>query len=261
MRLVPLVLVTLLVSSRFCVPIPRTTGQVSFSDTFIFLTMLLYGGEVAVLLAAAELFATSRFGKRPFSMFTSLFNGAMMACSTFITVVVVRLFFGRVDALPHDEFSARFVAALCVMALTQYVSNTVIAAVHTSLKGNEPLWSTWRNKYLWISITYFGGASAAGISVKLASTAGFYALVAAAPIIAIVYLTYRTYLDRQPSRPSRHADTSRSFRTTSPSRSAYASSTRRLKNSPRSANSRRALRTTSTTRSQAYSVARNCSSR
>src|SRR5437763_11803091 len=194
-RLVPLVAVTLLISSRFCVPIPRTTGQVSFSDTLLFLTMLLYGGEVAVLLAAAELFATSRFGKRPFSMFTSLFNGAMMACSTFITVVVVRLFFGRVDALPHDEFSAKFVAALCVIALTQYVSNTVIAAVHTSLKGNEPLWSTWRNKYLWISITYFGGASAAGISVKLASTAGFYALVAAAPIIAIVYLTYRTYLE------------------------------------------------------------------
>ncbi|HEX8117530.1 MAG TPA: ATP-binding protein, partial [Pyrinomonadaceae bacterium] len=41
----------------------------------------------------------------------------------------------------------------------------------------------------------FGGASAAGITVKLASTAGFYALVAGAPIIVIVYLTYRTYLE------------------------------------------------------------------
>src|SRR2546423_1113686 len=194
-RLVPLVAVTLLISSRFCVPIPRTTGQVSFSDTLLFLTMLLYGGEVAVLLAAAELFATSRFGKRPFSMFTSLFNGSMMACSTFITVVVVRLLLGRVAALPHEEFSAGCVAALCVMALTQYVANTVIAAVHTSLKGNEPLWSTWRNKYLWISITYFGGASAAGISVRLAWAAGFYAMVAAGPIIVIVYLTSRTYLE------------------------------------------------------------------
>jgi signal transduction histidine kinase/ActR/RegA family two-component response regulator len=194
-RLVPLVLVTLFVSARFCVPIPRTTGQVSFSDTLLFLTMLLYGGEVAVLLAAAELFATSRFGKRPFSMFTSLFNGAMMACSTFVTVLVLRLFFGRVDALPHDEFSARFVAALCVMGLTQYVANSTVAAAHTSLKAGEPLWVTWRNKYLWTSITYFGGASAAGLAIKLASTAGFYALVAAAPIIFIVYLTYRTYLE------------------------------------------------------------------
>ena len=195
LRLVPLVAVTLLVSSRFCIPIPRTTGQVSFSDTFIFLTMLLYGGDVAVLLAAAELFAASRFGKKPFSIFTSLFNGAMMACSTFITVLFVRLLFGPVDVLARGEFSASFVAALCVMGLVQYVANSTIAAVHTSLKAGEPVWVTWRNKYLWTSITYFGGASAAGLAVKLASTAGFYALVAAAPIFFIVYLTYRTYLD------------------------------------------------------------------
>src|SRR5438045_2268588 len=86
-RLVPLVAVTLLISSRFCVPIPRTTGQVSFSDTLLFLTLLLYGGEVAVLFAAAELFAASRLGKKPFSIFTSLFNAAMMACSTLVPVL------------------------------------------------------------------------------------------------------------------------------------------------------------------------------
>jgi signal transduction histidine kinase/ActR/RegA family two-component response regulator len=195
LRLVPLIVVTLLVSSRFCVPIPRTTGQISFSDTFIFLTMLLYGGEVAVLLGAAENFAASRFGKRPFSLFTSAYNAAMMACATFTTVHVMRRLFGPVTDLAHGDFTAAFVVALCVMALVQYVANSGMAAVHTSLKANEPFWVTWRNKYLWTSITYFAGASSAGITVKLASTAGFYALVAAAPIIVIVYLTYRTYLD------------------------------------------------------------------
>jgi signal transduction histidine kinase/ActR/RegA family two-component response regulator len=195
LQLVPLVVVTLLVSSRFCIPIPRTTGQISFSDAFIFLTMLLYGGEVAVLLAAAELFAASRLGKKPFSMFTSLFNAAMMACSMFITVNVLRLFFGNVTDLPRGEFSATFVAALCVMALVHYVVNSAIAAAHTSFKADEPFWSTWRKSYLWTSVTYFAGASAAGLTVKLASTVGYYALIAAAPIIVIVYLTYRMYLE------------------------------------------------------------------
>ncbi|HEX8558655.1 MAG TPA: hypothetical protein VF668_11150, partial [Pyrinomonadaceae bacterium] len=195
LRLAALVAVTLLVSSRFCIPIPRTTGQISFSDTFIFLTMLLYGGDVAVVLGAAENFAASRFGKRPFSLFTCAFNAAMMACATFVTVRVMGRLFGPVTELARGDFSATFVVALCVMALAQYVANSGVAAVHTSLKANEPLWVTWRNKYLWTSITYFAGASAAGITVALASTAGFYALVAAAPIIFIVYLTYRTYLD------------------------------------------------------------------
>ena len=42
LRLVPLVLLTLFVSARLCVPIPRTTsGKISFSDALIFLAMLL----------------------------------------------------------------------------------------------------------------------------------------------------------------------------------------------------------------------------
>jgi signal transduction histidine kinase/ActR/RegA family two-component response regulator/uncharacterized membrane protein len=195
LRLLPLAAFTLVVSSRFVIPIPRTTGKVSFSDAFIFVALLLYGGEVAVILGAAENFIASRFSRKPISLFTSTFNGALMGVSTLATYGTLRLLYGDVTALARGEFSAAFAGALCVMGLVQYVTNTAIVSAHTSLKADEPLWVTWRNKYLWTSITYFGGASAAGITVKLASTAGFYALVAGAPIIVIIYLTYRTYLD------------------------------------------------------------------
>ncbi|MBV8855876.1 MAG: response regulator [Acidobacteria bacterium] len=196
LRLVPLVLFTLFVSSRLCVPIPRTaSGKISFSDALIFLVMLLYGGEVAVLLGAAEIFIASRFVRPPISFFTSTFNGAMMGLSTLVTYAVLTLVYGDVTALARGEFSATFAGALCVMALVQYVVNTAIVSAQTALKANEPLWVTWRNRYLWTSITYFGGASAAGITVKLFSTVGLYALVAAAPIVVITYLTYRTYLN------------------------------------------------------------------
>ncbi len=194
-RLVPLVLFTLFVSSRLCVPIPRTTGKISFSDALIFLVMLLYGGEVAILLGAAEIFIASRFVRPPVSLFTSTFNAAMMGLSTLVTWGALTFIYGDVTALARGEFTAAFASALCVMGLVQYVVNTAIVSAHTALKANEPLWVTWRNKYLWTSITYFGGASAAGITIKLASTAGVYALVAAAPIIVIIYLTYRTYLN------------------------------------------------------------------
>jgi signal transduction histidine kinase/CheY-like chemotaxis protein len=193
-RLALLTAVTLVVSSRFCIPIPRTTGQISVSDTFIFLTLLLYGGEAAVLLGAADLFAASRLGRGRFTWFTSAFNTAMMACSTFVTASALRILFGPATELPGGEFSATFVAALCVMGLAQYAANSGIAAVHTSLKAGEPLWVTWRTKYLWTSMTYFAGAYAAGLVVKLDDVAGVYALIIATPVIAIVYLTYRTYL-------------------------------------------------------------------
>src|SRR3982750_1411655 len=43
-----------IVCSRVAVPIPRVSGRITVSDTLIFLTMLLYGGEAAILLAAME---------------------------------------------------------------------------------------------------------------------------------------------------------------------------------------------------------------
>ena len=196
-RLLALAVLTIAVSSRLTIRIPRISGHISVSDTFFFLTILIYGGEAAVLLAALEAFSSSfRFSKKsiPISPLTIAFNGAMMACSTFITVMVVRLFFGDIGALRHGSFSAEFVVALCVMALVQYVSNSSLAAIYSALKSNEAVWHTWIKYYLWASITYFAGASTAGIAAKMTDTAGFFALVAMTPIVAIVYLTYRTYL-------------------------------------------------------------------
>jgi signal transduction histidine kinase/ActR/RegA family two-component response regulator len=195
LRFAMLAAVTLFISSRLCVPIPRTTGEISVSDIFIYLTMMLYDGEAAILLAAAELFSASRFGRKPKSLFTSLFNAAMMASSTLITVCALRFLFGSITELAHGQFSATFVAALCVMGFVQYITNSTIAAIHTACKANEPLWLTWRKVYLWTSITYFAGASGAGLIAKVTAVVGLYAIIATLPIIAIVYFTYRTYLE------------------------------------------------------------------
>jgi len=188
---------TIAISSRLTVRIPRVSGHISVSDTFFFLTILIYGGEAAVLLAAAEAFCSSlRFSRKAIYIrpLTIVFNSAMMAVSTFVTFVVARFLFGDMTTLHRDLFSGTFVAALCVMALVQYVTNSSLAAIYTSLKMNQSVSHSWAKYYLWASITYFAGASAAGITAKIIQVTGFYALVATAPIIVIVYFTYRTYL-------------------------------------------------------------------
>ena len=197
MRFLALTILTITISSRLTVRIPRISGHISVSDTFFFLTILMYGSEAAVLLAAAEALCSSmRFSRKAIHIkpLTIVFNSAMMACSTFVTVMVVSFLFGNITALRYGQFSGAFVAALCVMALVQYVSNSSLAAIYTSLKMNEPVWHIWSKYYLWASITFFAGASAAGIIAKITDLAGFYAVVATAPIITIIYLTYRTYL-------------------------------------------------------------------
>src|SRR6185503_4141745 len=56
-------------------------------------------------------------------------------------------------------------------------------------------WDTWRKSYLWTSVTYFAGASAAFIIAELINSVGIYGAIATTPMIAVVYLTYKTYLN------------------------------------------------------------------
>ena len=58
-HLVVLFIFTVAVGSRITIQIPRFKSYISASETFIFLALLLYAGEFAVILAAAEAFATS----------------------------------------------------------------------------------------------------------------------------------------------------------------------------------------------------------
>src|SRR2546423_4635763 len=185
-------LLTAVVGSRVAVKIPRIGGQITVSDTFIFLTMLLYGGEAAILLATLDGICTSiRISRK---LRTYLFNSAVLTISTFLTVWTIRFIYGPVYELPTRSISAVFITAICVMALVQYVFNSGLIAVLQSRKIDQPFWQTWRKYYLWSSVTYVAGAYAAGIVAKLVHSVGFYAVLATAPIIAIVYATYSTYL-------------------------------------------------------------------
>ena len=184
--------VALLLTSRITIPIPRFSSQISVSDTFVFLVLLLYGGAAAVMVGAMEaLISSLRFSRRPIIVG---FNWASAAVSILITSSVLGWIFGSVVVLRTKPITTTFVAAICTMALTHYVSNSGIVAIGGALKADQPIWQTWRKHYLWTSITYFTGACAAGIIAGLVYFIGVYAFVITLPIIAITFLTYRTYL-------------------------------------------------------------------
>jgi signal transduction histidine kinase/ActR/RegA family two-component response regulator len=204
------VIVTGAIGSRVAVEIPRIGGQITVSDTFIFLTMLLYGGEAAIFLATLDGICTSiRISRK---LRTYLFNSAVLTCSAFLTVWTLRLCFGPIIELPQHDITGAFITAICVMALVQYAANSGLIAAAQSIKMGRPFWETWSKYYLWSSVTYFAGASAAGIIAKLVSSFGFYAVVVTAPIITIVYFTYSTYLKnieasaRQAELAQKHVD-------------------------------------------------------
>ena len=179
-------------SSLVAIRIPRVSGRITVADTFVFLTMLLFGGAAAILVSALEgVAATLIISKRPR---TILFNSAILATSTFFTVAVLNWTVGAPVHIVDHRFTGTFFGAICMMALVQYVANTILIAIEKSSKIKESVWYTWRTYYLWTSVTYFAGASAAGIIAIMIRAYSFYAVVATVPIILIICFTYQTYL-------------------------------------------------------------------
>ena len=180
LRFLLLAMITVVVSSRFAVKIPRANTNVTVSDTFIFLALLVYGGFAGIFLAAAEgLISGVRISKKPLVV---AFNSAMMACSTFLTVLIIRFFFGPMADLRFKGWQY-FVAATGAMALAQYFINTGISAAGLALKNRVSIFRTWHTHYLWTSITYISGAIVAAITANSFERAGFAILIVGTPVI------------------------------------------------------------------------------
>src|ERR1041385_5634362 len=178
-------------SSFIAVPIPHVSGRITVADTFIFLGILLYGGAAAIVLSALKGVAVTLIISKKPRVF--ILNSAILATSTFFTASVLKVFGSRVK-LTTDGFSQKFFLAICVMGFVQYIANTTLISIEKASKINDSVWNTWRTYYLWTSVTYFAGASAAGIIAILIDRYNFYAVFATAPIILIIWFTYQTYL-------------------------------------------------------------------
>ena len=197
-----LTLITAVLGSRIAIRIPKISGNITLEDTFVFIALLLYGGEAAVMIAAlAGICSALRISRK---VRTVAFASAALACSVFTTAAVLKLTFGSTTNLLKNGASLAIIA-LCVMGMVQYLVHTIIGAISAALKNNDSIWRMWTRNFLWISISYFAGAGGAGFIVSSLGTARFWAFLVCIPIIIIVYFSYDRYM-REVKASARHAE-------------------------------------------------------
>ena len=186
-----LLVVTAVIGSRVAIRIPKINANITVDDTFVFISLLLYGGEATILLGAiAGLCSGLRISKKPR---TVLFGAGALSCAVFATANELQFAFGTTANLFHRGASLAMIA-LCVMGLVHYLVHTGLGAIGNALKDDESIWHMWTRNFLWMSITYFAGAALAGIVVSSVGTARLWAFLVAIPIIVIVYFSYDRYM-------------------------------------------------------------------
>ena len=141
--LAALFVVTVFFSSYLRIQLPRTKIHLTVSDGLIILALLIYGGEVAVIIATFEsLVTTLNFRRQGINIKnrTIILNVAVAAFSAFVTTVAVNLFFVSPVAIVQQGDKTEFIGLLTVMALSQFIVNSICAAIYIALKSEKSIW-------------------------------------------------------------------------------------------------------------------------
>jgi diguanylate cyclase (GGDEF)-like protein/putative nucleotidyltransferase with HDIG domain len=185
-------LVTTLVVGRTTIRIPKTESTVTLDDTFIYICVLLYGVWPSVVLAGVNAVLCSL--RSPNRRKVAPFNAGAMSLSIFISSSVITFVFGQPHELAVD--SSRLILAAESLALVQYVLSSSLVSTVGALRNGRGLITNWRESFLWTWMSYFSGAVAACLIVKLITVISFYAFIVAVPVLAVTFLTYRNYLEK-----------------------------------------------------------------
>lgn len=194
-------LVTILMVSRIDIGIPRARSAVTLSESFIFISMLLYGVHPSVVLAGLDVAVCALGFKERRKMI--LFDAAAMSLSIFVSGAAVSLVFGEPKTLASDP--GTLVLAAGMLGVIHLVLNSAMMSVAAALENERGIVDTWKQSFLLTSISVFAGAASACLIVKLITVISFYAFIISVPILAVTFLTYKVYLERVET-SNRHAE-------------------------------------------------------
>ena len=198
-------LATLTVLTIFCscylrIQLPRVKIHLTISDALIIVSMLLYGGEISVILAVVETAIASLNLLRQgvtIKARTILTNVMIAAIAVFATSKVVTMVFGSTDLVLQRNDTTAFIWLLATMGLSLFLFNSVLVAIFSALKNGCSLWAVWSRNCLEAAIMYLSGAMMGGLLVKALSfeTINIYLIATIIGFFGIAFLTFRHFVE------------------------------------------------------------------
>jgi diguanylate cyclase (GGDEF)-like protein/putative nucleotidyltransferase with HDIG domain len=189
-----LAVVAVLVVSRMDIHIPKTCGTITLSDTFVFISLALYGIAPSVVLAGVNAAACSLNYSNPRKR--APFSAAIMSVSVYVSATIADRIFGDFRYPSSGIPISRLVTVLGFVALVHYMLSAGVIGAINSMRRPDNRIRAWAGYVMWSSVSYFVGAAAASLVVELISIVSFYGFLIAIPILACTYLTYKSRLDK-----------------------------------------------------------------
>lgn len=185
---------TVVMTPFMSITLPRGKFILSFSDTLIFISFILYGGEAAILLSAIEVTTNCLYLKKRGTKFGEhiiLFNIASAILSITVTYAVytsLLYFFGITHQIAVEN---HLIPAIASLAILQFFLSSILAALFFSLYRQKSFFYTWKKECFASSLTQIAGAGLAVIIYKLVVYADLLTTAVILLFFGVIYASYR----------------------------------------------------------------------
>jgi diguanylate cyclase (GGDEF)-like protein len=202
-------------SGSFTVPIPGVKSKISVAESFIFTNTILFGPAVGAITAALDgISGCLRSDRSLRHLQHALFNMASMAISAYLAGKTFFMLLGHGPLYGGPTLTlARILLPVGAMALVHYLTNTLSVAWIIALETRRGLYHVWRERFLWTSVTYFAGASAASLIAVYLRVQTAAVIGVLLPLIFVTYFAFTSYLDKAKEKSLRRQLDALHFRT------------------------------------------------
>jgi hypothetical protein len=178
-----------MLTSSWKVRLPGITGSISVNFLFVLIAIAAFSFSETVVLASAACVVQCfwRARRRP-RLIQVLFNVSTLAISSGIAYRMAYAIAGR--------YEGNLPVLLALAACFYYTSNTLLVSGVLSLVESKRLVGVWKQCYLWSFPYYLAGAIVAAVIVYCGRTAGWATPLGILPLMWMIHLFYRNWLQR-----------------------------------------------------------------
>jgi len=180
-------------STQLRIQLPKSNRDVPLSHALVFLSLLYFGGEYAVLMCAVANFVTCVQRIKDSTFIRELTNFCIALITVFVTSVGILTLFGPPETVLVKLSSLTFALVVSSLAISTFVLNTILNTAQLAIIGETHYWEELRISWTDALLVRLGSALMAGLGVMAIKDTNLFLVFTVLGFFGILQIAFSRY--------------------------------------------------------------------